>query len=303
MLTGDWKGPSWRPSWGAHDHQVEIKHMNIWPKWTHSVSFNCPKVRKKAGSSWSVSWRTTASSSRTETSTSTSRCSSLGRRMSRRRRSTTSSFTSLSRCPSWMLPLCSVNPPTHSARWRTRISWALPWSFQRCWLVERTCRRCPQAWNLSSIKRNHRSKREALFMENMGMTSQCYLLSPLKSYSLLIANLSFVLWNILHFFSIYILIFAVRPVSQQVNINVLKVICEQTSPDTSGEVCWPTLSRWCALCTRLALIIALPLPIVQCLAGICPLWASISVRGGPSHSLSKTNRTNWVQSSINWQLP
>ena len=39
------------------------------------------------------------------------------------------------------------------------------------------------------------------------------------------------------FFSIYILIFAVRPVSQQVNINVLKVICEQTSPDTSGEVC------------------------------------------------------------------
>ena len=139
--------------------------------------------------------------------------------------------------------------------------------------------------------------------ENMGMKSQCYLLSPLKSYSLLIANLSFVLWNIPHFCSIYILISAVRPVPQQVNINVLKVICEQTSPDTSGEVCWPTLSRWCALCTRLALIIALPLPIVQCLAGICPLLASISVKGGPSHLLSKTNRTNWVQSSINWQLP
>ena len=178
MLTGDWKGPSGRPGWRAHNHQVEIKHMT--PNEQTVFLLLAPKYEQFAGSSWSVSWRITANSSRTETSTSTSRCSSLGRRMSRRRRSTMGSSTSLSRCPSWMLPLCSVDPRAHSARWLTRILWALPCSFQRCWLAERTCRRCPQAWNLSSIKRNHRSKREALF-ENMGMTRQCYLLSPLKS--------------------------------------------------------------------------------------------------------------------------
>ena len=45
MLTGDWKGPSGRPSWSTHNQQVDIKHINIWPKWIDNVSFTCPKVR------------------------------------------------------------------------------------------------------------------------------------------------------------------------------------------------------------------------------------------------------------------
>ena len=61
------------------------------------------------GSSWSASWRTTVSSSRTETSTSTSRCSSLeGRLLLGRRRSTMSSFIFLSR---YSTNLTNNSPP------------------------------------------------------------------------------------------------------------------------------------------------------------------------------------------------
>ena len=242
-----------------------------------------PKYEQFAGSSWSVSWRITANSSRTETSTSTSRCSSLGRRMSRRRRSTTSSSTSLSRCPSWMLPLCSVDPFCQ-VTYKDFVSTALQ-------LPEvLTCRedlpKVSSSLELVIDQEEPPIKAWSVVRE-YGNDQAMLSIVPFKKLLITIANSFFVLWNILQPCRICILISAVWLVSQQVNINVLKVICEQTSPDTSGEVCWPTLSRWCALCTRLALIIALPLPIVQCLAGICPLLASISVKGGPSHLLSK----------------
>ena len=58
-------------------------------RWVYSLHLSNSSL---PGSSWSASWRTTASSSRTETSTSTSRCFSLEASLLGKRRSTTSSF-------------------------------------------------------------------------------------------------------------------------------------------------------------------------------------------------------------------
>ena len=286
MLTGDWKGPSGRPSWGTHDHQVDIKHIYLWPKWIDNVSFNCPKVRTICRQQLISFLKNHGEFFKDRDFHQHVKMLFSGAEDVKEEEEHNEFFHIPEQVPildvatlfGWpTYPFCQVT-------YKDFVSTALQ-------LPEvLTCRedlpKVSSSLELVIDQEEPPIKAWSVVRE-YGNDQAMLSIVPFKKLLITIANSFFVLWNILQPCRICILISAVWLVSQQVNINVLKVICEQTSPDTSGEVCWPTLSRWCALCTRLALIIALPLPIVQCLAGICPLLASISVKGGPSHLLSK----------------